>query len=48
MKSRVEVNDNGEFWILIPEDIIDAYAFDDGDEVEWDANDPDFIILSHA
>ena len=48
MKSRVEVNELGEFVLIIPEDVVDAYSIDDGDLIDWDTNDDDFVILSVA
>ncbi len=48
MKSRIEINEAGDFFIIIPNDVVDTYSFDEGDELEWDTNDPDYIILEHA
>lgn len=46
LKSRIEVNDMGEFVITVPEEIIDQYELDEGDLLEWDTEDKEFIILS--
>ena len=48
MKTRVEVNENGEFFILIPDDVVAEAELDEGDLLEWDANDPELLILSIA
>jgi bifunctional DNA-binding transcriptional regulator/antitoxin component of YhaV-PrlF toxin-antitoxin module len=46
MKSRIEINDSGEFFIVIPEDVASEYRMDEGDILEWDINDPELIIIS--
>ncbi len=46
LKSRIEINDLGEFVIVVPEEIIDQYELDEGDLLEWDTEDKEFIILS--
>lgn len=48
MKTRVEVNENGEFFTIIPEDVVAEYGFDEGDQIDWDANDDEFVIISVA
>jgi hypothetical protein len=48
MKTRVEVNEAGDFFIIIPEDVVAEAGLDEGDLMEWDANDPELIILSIA
>lgn len=48
MKTRIEVNENGEFYTIIPDDIIADYDFGEGDQIEWDTNDEEFIIVSLA
>ena len=48
MKTRIEVNENGEFFTIIPDEVIAEYNFDEDDQLEWDVNDPDFVILSIA
>lgn len=48
MKTRVEVNENGEFYIIIPDDIVAECGFDEGELIEWDATDPELVILSIA
>jgi hypothetical protein len=46
MKTRIEVNDNGEFFIIIPEDVLLEYELGVGEQLEWDIDDPDFITLN--
>jgi len=48
MITRVEVNTDGEFFLIIPEEVIDKYRLEEGDPVEWDENDDDFALLSFA
>lgn len=45
-KTRLEVNEDGDFFIIIPNDIISEYGFDEGDLLELDTNDDELIILS--
>lgn len=45
-KTRVEVNSDGEFFLVIPDDIVDAYGIGEGDLAEWDDNDEDLLILT--
>lgn len=47
-KTRIEVNENGDFIITIPNEVVAEYNFDEGDLLEWDTNDDEFIILSLA
>lgn len=35
-KTRIEVNQNGEFYVQIPEDIVEDLQLDDGELVEWE------------
>lgn len=46
LKSRIEINDLGEFIIVVPDEVIDAYELDEGELLEWDINDRELIILS--
>jgi hypothetical protein len=48
VKTRIEVNENGEFFTIIPEDVVAGYEFDEGDLLEWDDNDPEFVIVNLA
>lgn len=47
-KTRIEVNAEGEFFTLIPDDIVAKYYLDGGEPIEWDDNDEEFVILSFA
>ena len=47
-KSRIEVNENGEFTLVIPEDIVEKYEFYEGEQVEWDDDDDELVIISLA
>lgn len=46
MKTRIEINDEGQFYTIIPEDVIMEYELDEGDLIEWDIDDKELIILS--
>jgi antitoxin component of MazEF toxin-antitoxin module len=48
IKSRIEINENGEFYTIIPEDVVAEYNYDEGDQLEWDIDDNEFIIISLA
>lgn len=48
MKTRIEVNENGEFFTLIPEDVVADLNWDEGDLLEWDSNDPELVVVSLA
>lgn len=45
-KTRIEVNELGEFFIIIPDDVIAEYEFEEGDAIELDTQDDEFVILS--
>ena len=34
-KTRIEVNEQGDFYTIIPEDIIQELALEDGEVIEW-------------
>jgi bifunctional DNA-binding transcriptional regulator/antitoxin component of YhaV-PrlF toxin-antitoxin module len=46
-KSRVEVNEEGDFFLVIPDDIVAEAGLDDGDLLELEVDDG-FIFLSFA
>lgn len=48
VKTRVEVNENGEFFIILPEEVVADCGYDEGDQLELDSDDPEFVILSIA
>lgn len=48
IKTRIEVNENGEFFTIIPEDVVAEYDFDEGEQLEWDIDDDQFVIVSLA
>ena len=48
MKTRIEVNENGEFYIKIPDEVVEKFRLEEDDLMEWDDNDDDFVILSFA
>lgn len=47
MKTRIEVNEEGQFYMLLPEQIVEDYMLDDGDVVEWD-DDGELVILTFS
>lgn len=48
MKTRIEVNENGEFYTIIPNEVVEEYNLDEGEQVEWDIDDPDLVIITFA
>jgi len=48
VKTRVEVNENGDFFVILPEELVAECGFDEGDQLEFDADDTEFVILSYA
>jgi len=39
VKTRIEVNELGEFIVQIPEDIMDEYSLEEGDQILWEIDD---------
>ncbi len=48
VKTRIEVNEDGEFFLIVPDEIVAKYMLDEGEPVEWDDNDDELVILSFA
>ena len=45
MKSRVEVNEQGELFIVLPDELVQEFMIEEGDTVFWELQD-DFAILT--
>jgi hypothetical protein len=45
MKSRIEVNGQGEAYLVLPEEVIQEYFLEEGDVVTWELQD-DFVMLT--
>jgi len=46
-KTRVEVNEHGDFYTIIPEDIAAELSLTEGDQLEWDEDDQ-IVVLTLA
>lgn len=46
-KGRIEVNSEGEFYLVIPEDIVQELVLSEGDLVEWDL-DGNLVVLEFS
>lgn len=46
MRTRIEVNQDGEFFTIIPAEIAEQYNLDEGEPVEWDDNDDELVIVT--
>ena len=38
-RSRIEVSENGDFILTIPEDVVQELVLEEGDSVEWSLED---------
>ena len=46
MKSTIEQNpDTGEYFIIIPEDVMESMFWSEGDLVRWHDYSPEFVSL---
>ncbi len=45
MRLQLEINDLGEFYVVIPEDLIEYLEWEIGDDLEWDNYD-DYLHLA--
>ena len=45
---RVEVNEDGDFFVILPEDVIDELGLDEGDRLTFRVNSPDEVVLRVA
>ena len=39
IKVLVEVNEAGELYVVLPEEMVEQYQIEPGDRAEWDDND---------
>lgn len=46
MKTRIEIDENGNFFSLVPEDILLEYELGENDQLTWNMDDPEFISIS--
>lgn len=47
MKSKVGFDDNtGEYYITIPEDILEDIVWEPGDTVEWEEGEGPYLMVS--
>jgi hypothetical protein len=37
--TRIEVNEAGEFFTIIPEELVQDLMLEDGEQINWDEND---------
>ena len=44
MRVKLEINEDGEYFAIIPDDIIADLQWEEGDELEWDDYD-DYVQL---
>lgn len=48
MKTRIEVNEDGEFFTVIPLEVAEEHNLGEGETIDWDIDDPDYVLLSFA
>jgi bifunctional DNA-binding transcriptional regulator/antitoxin component of YhaV-PrlF toxin-antitoxin module len=46
-KTRVEVNEHGDFYSIIPEDVAAELSLTEGDQLEWD-EEGGIVVLTLA
>ncbi len=46
MKTRIEVNEFGDYFTVIPYDIMEELELEEGEQFEWDSSDNGSVLLS--